>query len=86
MADKLFAENIGITFYTPEQFFLGHSIANVSVSKPEFNPKEISMELFNEDLISNEQEVSKVLRFLNGWGGAYLVVLKFYICSFSVVR
>lgn len=58
MADKLFAENLNLTFYTPEQFFLGHSIANVPMSKPEFIPKEVKSEPFNDRLISKEKEVS----------------------------
>ncbi|KOB69536.1 Polynucleotide kinase-3'-phosphatase [Operophtera brumata] len=41
MADKLMAENLGLTFYTPEQFFLGHSITNVPINKPGFIPKDI---------------------------------------------
>ncbi|KAI8428499.1 hypothetical protein MSG28_007291 [Choristoneura fumiferana] len=31
MADKLMAENLGLKFDTPEQFFLGHSVANILV-------------------------------------------------------
>lgn len=58
MADTLMAENLGLRFYTPEQFFLGHSIANVPMSKPDFNPKELSPGSFNNDLISKEKEVS----------------------------
>lgn len=57
MADKLMAENLGLTFYTPEQFFLGHSIANVPINKPEFIPKELKPEPFNEKLISKDKEV-----------------------------
>ncbi|XP_061383806.1 uncharacterized protein F21D5.5 [Danaus plexippus] len=57
MADILLAENLGLKFYTPEQFFLGHSIANVPMSKPEFIPKEVTAEPFNEDLISDEKEL-----------------------------
>lgn len=58
MADKLFAENLGLKFYTPEQYFLGHSVANVIMNKPDFNPKNLKMEPFNENLISKEKEVS----------------------------
>lgn len=58
MADKLLAENLGLKFYTPEQFFLGHSIANVPMTKPEFTPKDVTPEPFNDSLISNEKEVS----------------------------
>ncbi|XP_045772876.1 uncharacterized protein F21D5.5 [Maniola jurtina] len=57
MADILLAQNLGITFYTPEQFFLGHSIANVPMGKPEFVPKELKPEPFNENLISTEKEL-----------------------------
>lgn len=59
MVDKLLAENLGLQFYTPEQFFLGHSIANIPISKPEFNPRELSSGDFNYDLISKAKEVSK---------------------------
>lgn len=60
MADILLADNLGLKFYTPEQFFLGHSISNVPMTKPEFNPKDLKCEPFNEALISNEKEVSKI--------------------------
>lgn len=59
LADKLFAENLELKFYTPEQFFLGHSIANVLMSKPEFHPKEVTVEPFNNKLISKDKEVSQ---------------------------
>lgn len=58
MADKLLAENLNLRFYTPEQFFLGHSIANVPMSKPDFNPKDLTSSTFNQDLISKVKEVS----------------------------
>ncbi|XP_028171255.1 uncharacterized protein F21D5.5-like [Ostrinia furnacalis] len=57
MADKLMAENLGLKFYTPEQFFLGHSIANVPMSKPEFIPKDVKSEPFNDNLISTKKEI-----------------------------
>ncbi|CAH2232847.1 jg16607 [Pararge aegeria aegeria] len=63
MADILLAENLGITFYTPEQFFLGHSIANVPMNKPEFIPKELKPEPFNEALISTEKELLVLVGF-----------------------
>lgn len=55
------AENLGLKFYTPEQFFLGHSISNVQMHKPEFNPSEVKPEPFNEKLIGKEKEVKKLL-------------------------
>lgn len=58
MADILLAENLGLKFYTPEQFFLGHSIKNVQMTKPEFIPKQLESEPFNEKLISSDKEVS----------------------------
>ncbi|CAB3261413.1 unnamed protein product [Arctia plantaginis] len=57
MVDKMLAENLSLQFYTPEQFFLGHSIANVPIAKPEFNPKELSSGDFNHNLISTAKEV-----------------------------
>ncbi|XP_038209815.1 uncharacterized protein F21D5.5 isoform X2 [Zerene cesonia] len=57
MADILLAENLGLKFFTPEQFFLGHSISNVPMSRPEFIPKDVKSEPFNEQLISSEQEL-----------------------------
>lgn len=57
MADKLMAENLGLQFYTPEQFFLGHSIKNVPFQKPEFDPREVQPHTFDEKLISTEKEV-----------------------------
>lgn len=58
MADKLLAENLGLKFYTPEQFFLGHSIANVPMGKPEFVAKDLTPVNFKyEDLISDQKEV-----------------------------
>ncbi|CAH0715595.1 unnamed protein product, partial [Brenthis ino] len=63
MADILFADNLGLTFYTPEQFFLGHSISNVPMSKPEFIPKDIKSEPFNEALIISEKELLVLVGF-----------------------
>lgn len=57
MADKLLAENLGLKFYTPEQFFLGHSVTNIPMAKPEFVPKELKSEPFNQRLISTVKEV-----------------------------
>lgn len=37
IADRLFAENVGIKFYTPEEFFLGAKPA--PYNKPKFDPK-----------------------------------------------
>lgn len=59
MADKLMAENLGLKFYTPEQFFLGHSITNVPMNKPDFDPKELTPTPFNENLLSKAKEVRK---------------------------
>lgn len=57
MADKLLAENLGLKFYLPEQFFLGHPLKNIQMNKPEFIPMELKNEPFNENLISKEKEV-----------------------------
>lgn len=71
LADKLFAENLELKFYTPEQFFLGHSIANVLMSKPEFHPKEVTVEPFNNKLISKDKEILILVGF-PGSGKSYL--------------
>ncbi|XP_053609861.1 uncharacterized protein F21D5.5 [Plodia interpunctella] len=57
MADKLMAVNIGLSFFTPEQFFLGHSITNVPMLKPEFSPRDLLPNPFDERLISKEKEI-----------------------------
>lgn len=57
MADKLFAENLGLKFWLPEQFFLGHPLKNIQISKPDFVPKDLKPEPFNDKLISKEKEV-----------------------------
>ncbi|KAI5644290.1 polynucleotide kinase 3 phosphatase domain-containing protein [Phthorimaea operculella] len=71
MADKLMAENLGLKFYTPEQFFLGHSISNVPMAKPEFVPSELQPEPFNEKLISKEKEILVLVGF-PGSGKSFL--------------
>ncbi|KAL0883203.1 hypothetical protein ABMA27_016639 [Loxostege sticticalis] len=71
MADKLMAENLGLKFYTPEQFFLGHSISNVQMHKPEFNPSEVKPEPFNEKLIGKEKEILVLVGF-PGSGKSFL--------------
>ncbi|KAG6443729.1 uncharacterized protein F21D5.5 isoform X2 [Manduca sexta] len=57
MADKLMAENLNLKFYTPEQFFLGHSVANVIMKKPDFIPSEITPNKFDDNLISDKKEI-----------------------------
>lgn len=57
MADKLLAENLGLKFYTPEQFFLGHSVTNIPMAVPDFVPKEVKSEPFNDKLITTAKEV-----------------------------
>ncbi|XP_072949177.1 uncharacterized protein F21D5.5 [Epargyreus clarus] len=57
MADKLFAENLGLKFYLPEQFFLGHPLKNIQMSKPDFVPMEVKSEPFHDKLISKEREI-----------------------------
>ncbi|XP_046966072.1 uncharacterized protein F21D5.5 [Vanessa cardui] len=71
MADILLAENLGLKFYTPEQFFLGHSIANVPMIRPDFNPKELKPEPFNDSLISKEKELLVLVGF-PGSGKSFL--------------
>ncbi|XP_026734315.1 uncharacterized protein F21D5.5 [Trichoplusia ni] len=71
MADKLLAENLNLRFYTPEQFFLGHSIANVPMSKPDFNPKDLTSSTFNQDLISKVKEILVLVGF-PGSGKSFL--------------
>ncbi|VVC89329.1 unnamed protein product, partial [Leptidea sinapis] len=74
MADILFAENLGLKFFTPEQYFLGHSIANVPKSRPEFIPKDLKPTTFDgkliicRDVLGSWQkcstEATKFLKFL----------------------
>ncbi|KAJ0176659.1 hypothetical protein K1T71_007838 [Dendrolimus kikuchii] len=71
MADKLMAENLNMKFLTPEQFFLGHSIANVPMSKPDFVPKDVTPEPFNDRLISKEKEILVLVGF-PGSGKSFL--------------
>lgn len=71
MADKLMAENLSLKFYTPEQYFLGHSINNVPFEKPDFIPKKITAEPFNDKLISKEQEILVLVGF-PGSGKSFL--------------
>ncbi|XP_047030286.1 uncharacterized protein F21D5.5 [Helicoverpa zea] len=71
MADKLMAENLNLRFYTPEQFFLGHSITNVPFSKPDFNPKELSTSTFNQNLIGKDKEILVLVGF-PGSGKSFL--------------
>ncbi|XP_075977877.1 polynucleotide kinase 3'-phosphatase [Anticarsia gemmatalis] len=74
MADKLMAENLGLKFYTPEQFFLGHSIANVPMAKPEFHPKDLKAGDFDDNLISKEKEILVLVGF-PGSGKSFLAKL-----------
>ncbi|KAM3965324.1 polynucleotide kinase 3'-phosphatase [Aphomia sociella] len=71
MVDKLMAENLSLRFYTPEQYFLGHSISNVPFQKPEFIPKDISSEPFNDKLISKDKEILVLVGF-PGSGKSFL--------------
>lgn len=64
LADRLLALNLGLTFHTPEEHFLGHKVA--SYNAPTFNPKEASKNtvLYNPPqakLTSDKQEVSIIL-------------------------
>ncbi|CAL7941007.1 unnamed protein product [Xylocopa violacea] len=56
-ADRLYALNLNLKFYTPEEFFLGHS--QVPYNLPTFNPKNLSnTKTSTEDnIISKNQEV-----------------------------
>lgn len=77
MADKLLAENLNLKFYTPEQFFLGHSVANVPMSKPEFVPKELKSEPFNDRLINDEKEVRYYIS-TSGFGRVCSYLMRFW--------
>ncbi|CAG9102249.1 unnamed protein product [Plutella xylostella] len=63
MADKLMAENLGLTFYTPEEFFLGHKLSDVLMKKPDFHPKQYTPEPFDQRLISSEKEILVLVGF-----------------------
>lgn len=54
LADRLFALNVGLKFYTPEEFFLG--CRSVQHRMPKFDPKTLPISN-NADLSSNECEV-----------------------------
>lgn len=54
LADRLFATNVGIKFYTPEEFFLG--ARPVAYSPPKFEPKKIATAPFNPP-VSDQLEV-----------------------------
>ncbi|XP_059048504.1 uncharacterized protein F21D5.5 [Achroia grisella] len=71
MADKLLAENLSLKFYTPEQYFLGHSISNVPFEKPDFIPKTAKAEPFNDRLITKEKEILVLVGF-PGSGKSFL--------------
>ncbi|KAJ8731381.1 hypothetical protein PYW07_004545 [Mythimna separata] len=71
MADKLMAENLGLQFYTPEEFFLQTPVGTVTMNKPDFNPKELGTGTFNNDLISKEKEILVLVGF-PGSGKSFL--------------
>ncbi|XP_016837662.1 uncharacterized protein F21D5.5 isoform X1 [Nasonia vitripennis] len=60
LADRLLALNLGLTFHTPEEHFLGHKQA--SYNAPSFHPKEASKntvlyEPSDSKLVSDKQEL-----------------------------
>ncbi|CAG9800978.1 unnamed protein product [Chironomus riparius] len=66
-ADRLFAKNLDLNFYTPEEHFKNVKKNNF-FTKPEFNPKnfDISMKLLEPDssvLVSKEQELIIMIGF-----------------------
>ena len=65
MADKLMADNLGLEFYTPEEFFLKHPRDKIPMNKPDFNPKELVAGTFNTDLIGKDIEVSLLINLID---------------------
>lgn len=64
LADRLLALNLGLTFHTPEEHFLGHKVA--SYKAPTFNPKEASKNTVLYDppqakITSDKQEVNLIM-------------------------
>lgn len=62
-ADRLLSMNLALTFYTPEEHFLGHKPAPYVL--PEFNPKNLSKSLplyepSGTALTSPKQEVHSI--------------------------
>lgn len=55
LADRLFALNVGLTFYTPEEFFL--SAKSVSFTMPEFDPRALIVSDFVPPISTDIQEV-----------------------------
>ena len=61
LADRLLAINLGLTFYTPEEHFLGHKVA--IYNPPSFHPKnEVNKKTHicdppNAQITKKEQEV-----------------------------
>lgn len=66
LVDRLLALNLDLTFYTPEEHFLGHKKA--SYNAPVFNPKEASKNTVlyeppNANIVSDKQEVNVYLSY-----------------------
>jgi bifunctional polynucleotide phosphatase/kinase len=65
-ADRLFALNLNLNFYTPEEHFLGIKKSS-SWSRPEYNPKVISSEAkvieSDAEIVSSEQELVIMIGF-----------------------
>lgn len=55
LADRLFALNLGLKFYTPEEFFL--SASSVSHVMPEFDPRNLTVPDFTPEISTDVQEV-----------------------------
>ena len=59
--DRLLALNLGLKFYTPEEYFLGHKQAQFKL--PTFNPKDLSNSEIcsGSNITSSNQEVIKLI-------------------------
>lgn len=64
--DRLLATNVGLKFYTPEEFFLGHR--SVPHKQPDFEPRNLDAEIpllepSDSSLSQDKQEVKLFLRY-----------------------
>ncbi|XP_034952150.1 uncharacterized protein F21D5.5 [Chelonus insularis] len=84
--DRLFAKNIGIKFYTPEEYFLGHKLAKFN--NPIFDPNKLTDDIpifipANALENSNNQEV---IIMVGGPGSGKTFVVSKYLKNYSHIN